>query len=154
MKKKNPFPGQLPENYSLDQGKIQIFNPAGKKSATGLLTESNGVFHIDFFQSTYNDDYLQRKVRRDFGLERGTLQITFSLPGTGSEITLNYDPQHQNPGQRTIPKGTQYFSLDSDWVNCNARYLHTDFQAFFQRMIYGRCDGVGQNKPYSVFRLI
>lgn len=78
MKKKNPFPGQLPENYSLDQGKIQIFNPAGKKSATGLLTESNGVFHIDFFQSTYNDEYLQRKVRRDFGLERGTLQVTFS----------------------------------------------------------------------------
>lgn len=154
MKKKNPFLGQLPENYSLDQGKFQISNPASRKSATGLLTESEGVFHIDFYQSSYNEDYLQRRIRRDFGLERGLLQITFTLPGAGNEITLNYDPGHQSPGQKTIAQGTRYYSVDSDWVNCNPAYLHKDFQAVFQRMIYGRCNGVGANMPYSVFRLI
>ena len=154
MERENPFTGQLPGNYSLKNDQFFVFNPTSKKSAKGLITEAEGVFRIDFFQSSYNDDYLRRMLRRDFGLERGALEVTFSnLPQAGDEITLNYDSQHTNPGSKNLLKGTSYYSVNSHRIDCNPGYLHKDFQATFVDRIYGRCDGVGDNQPYSVFRL-
>ncbi len=77
-------------------------------------------------------------------------------PETGSVITTKQYIDQLAPGDIVeINRGTYFFSVDSDYIDCNGWPLNHKYKAAFIDQVKKRCEGSNlEPLPYTKFNLI
>lgn len=141
-------------------GKFIVKNNKTKKEAIGKVHLAKNEIKISLDYTNYSNNYIKKIIKDDIlnlNLEKERINVTMNIPQGGSIITTKeFLDAGLLPGDKVdLRMGTYYYSVNSNFLDCNGWLLDRDFSAEFIVQYQNRCGGnLLPPMQYTKFKLI